>query len=50
MSVHTYSINKHPGVFPVRVGETWIHMMDNCVLVVVEAEAKEARGAEQLCG
>ena len=39
-----------PGVRPLGVGETWILMLANCVLVVIVVKAKEASGTENICG
>ena len=43
-------LDKHPGVRPVGVGETWRRLMAKCVLKVAGQEAKEACGTDQLCG
>ena len=43
-------LDKRPGLRLLGVGETWRRMLGKCVLVVTEAEAKEACRTEQLCG
>ena len=35
-------LDKFPGVWPFRVGETWRWMLEKCVLAVMGAEAKES--------
>ena len=40
-------LDKHPGVWPMEVEETWRRMMAKCVIKVAGQEAKEACGTEQ---
>ena len=47
---HLISLKKLPGFWTVVVGETWLWMLDKYILVVTGAEAKEACGADQICG
>ena len=42
MSIRLISIDKHPGVRPVRVGENWKNLFSNCVLRVTGPESTSA--------
>ena len=50
MSGRLIALEKQPGVRPVEVGETWQHLMANCVLQVTGYETKATCGTEQLDG
>ena len=39
-------LEKHTGIRPVRIGETWRRCFAKCILVVARPEAKEACGTE----
>ena len=49
MLVCLIRLENHPGVRPVRVGETWRWMLTKCLLAVMGADDKKACGTEQLC-
>ena len=40
-------LDKFLGVIPVRVRETWVRLMANCILEVAGPKAKEACSVEQ---
>ena len=40
MSGRLIVMDKHPGIRPVRVGETWRRMMAKCLLRVAGTESK----------
>ena len=44
------ALDKHPGIRPVGVGETWRRLMAKCLLKVAGTEAKTAYGTTQLAG
>ena len=46
MSGRLIALYKQPGVRPVGVGETWLHLMRKCVLSMTGQEAKAACGTE----
>ena len=50
MSGRLITLDKHPGIRTVGVGETWRRMMAKCLLRVAGLEAKAARGTTQLAG
>ena len=50
MSGRLIGLNKYPVVRSVGLGETWWRILSKCSLVVMEVEAKESCGMEQLCG
>ena len=50
MSGRLIALDKHPGITPVGVGETWRRMMAKFLLGVVRPEAKAACGTTQLAG
>ena len=39
MSGRLIALDKHPGIIPVRVGETWIWLMEKFLLRVAGTEA-----------
>ena len=49
MSVRLIGLDKHPGVQPVEVRETWQIMVVKCVLKVTCQEVKEDCMTDQLC-
>ena len=50
MSGRLITLNKQPGIRPVRVGETWWRMMAKCLLRVAGLEAKSAYRTTPLAG
>ena len=50
MSGRTIALYNHPGINPVRVGETWRRLMEKCLLWVAGPEAKASCGTTQLAG
>ena len=50
MSGWLITLDKQPGIRPVRVGETWLRLMSKCLLKVAGPEAKSACGTTQLAG
>ena len=50
MSGRMIALDKHPGIRPVGVSETWRRMMVKCLLRVAGPEAKVACGTTQLAG
>ena len=50
MSGRPITLDKQPGIRPVRVGETWQRMMEKCLLRVAGPEAKSACWTNQLAG
>ena len=50
MSVRLITLDKQPGIRPVRVGEMWRRLMAKCLLKVAGPEAKSACGTTQLVG
>ena len=50
MSVLMITMDKQPGIRPVRVGETWRRLMAKCLLKVAGPESKTACGTTQLAG
>ena len=42
MSGRLIALDKHPGIRPVGVGETWRRLMAKCMLQVMGPEAKAA--------
>ena len=49
MSGHLIALDKQPGVCPVGVGETRIHLFDKCVLRVTGPEATSVCQDDQMC-
>ena len=50
MSGRLIDLEKHPGIRPIRVGETWRRLMAKCLLRVEGPEAKVACDTTQLAG
>ena len=50
MSVRLIALDKHPGIRPVGVGETWRRLMAKCLLRVAGPDMKAACGTTQLAG
>ena len=48
MSGQLIALDKHRGIRPVGVGETWWRQMEKCLMRVVGPEAKAACGMTQL--
>ena len=50
MSIRLIALDKQPGVIPVGVGETWLRLMEKCILRVTGKESKAACGTGKLSG
>ena len=50
MSGRLITLDKQPGIRPVRVGETWRRLMAKCLLKFAGPEVKSACGTTQLVG
>ena len=50
MSGRLIALDKHTGIRPVSVGETWRQLMAKCLLRVTGKEAKAACRTDQLAG
>ena len=50
MSGRLITLDKQPGIRPVRIGKTWRRLMAKCLLQVTGQEAKDACGTEQVAG
>lgn len=49
MAGRLVALDKHPGVRPVCIGESWCRMMSKVVLQLTRNEAAKACGTSQLC-
>ena len=50
MSVRLIALEKSPGIRPVRIGETWRHLLAKCLLRVSGHHIDAYRSEERLCG